>query len=210
MAAHWLGALHLSARQTRGAEILPERGPAYYLELMHKARGNILQNLANPVMMPIDIELLRRILTQMDVLESNWEKLLKSCEGIPQTLIHGDFRPKNIHVKQTPAGDVLYAMDWETAGWGIPLVDLAPSRGLSPGAQVNVPIYLSIVQEFWQNLDLPTLQYFVHVGRIFRRLAAMYWSSLGLSYRWLEEPIQSMQIFHKELAQAMTDVFGRS
>lgn len=208
LAAHWLGTLHCSAQHTRAAQMLPKRGPAYYFDFMQRGRFYIVESLANPVMMPADLDLLRRILRQMDALESNWSEFLKICASIPQTLVHGDFQPKNIYVKQTPTGDVLYAIDWEMAGWGIPLVDVAPSSG-SPDAQVDLPVYLSIMREFWRNLDMPTLRYYVHVGSIFRRLAAIYWSSLGLSYPWVEKPIQGLTIFHKELAHAMVGVFGK-
>jgi hypothetical protein len=209
LAAHWLGTLHRSAQHIKAAQLMPERGPAYYLELMQKGRECIAQSLANPVMRQADLGLLQRLLRLLDALESDWPKLLKVCQDIPQTLAHGDFQPRNIHVKQEPTGTALYVMDWEMAGWGIPLVDIAPSRGFSIDVQVDLPIYLPIVQEFWRGLDMPTLQYYVHVGSIFRRLAAIYWSSLGLSYRWIEEPIQSIDIYYKELAHAMIGVFEK-
>jgi hypothetical protein len=209
LAANWLGALHRSGQQTRAAEILPERGPAYYFELMRRGRENIVQGLANPVVTPEYVGLLRKILVQMDALESNWEQLLMNCQNIPQTLIHGDFRPKNIRIQQSMTGNQLYAIDWEMAGWGIPTVDLAISRGLPPSAQVDLPIYLSIVREFWEAVDIPTLQFFIYFGYLFRRLTAIYWASLGLSYRWIEQPIQSMDILQNELAQVMTLVFGK-
>jgi Phosphotransferase enzyme family len=209
LAAHWLGGLHRFSPRTRAAEILPERGPTYYYELMQNARDRIVPNLENPIMMPADIDVLKRVLTQMDTLEANWPKLLKACDSIPQTLAHGDFRPKNVHIRQSPTGDVLYAMDWEIAGWGNPLPDLAPSRGLFSNPQVDMPVYISIMQEIWPSLDVPTLQYFSQVGCIFRRLAAIYWSSLELSTRWVEKPIRSMDILHKELTHAISIVLGR-
>lgn len=209
LAAHWLGTLHRSAQHTSAAQILPERGPAYYLELMQRGRGYIAESLTNPIMMPADLDLLRRILRQMDALESNWPEFLKICEHIPQTLVHGDFQPKNIYVKQIPAGDVLYAIDWEMTGWGVPLVDVALSRGSSTDAQVDLPVYLSIMQEIWRDLDMSALRYYIHIGSIFRRLAAIYWSSLELPYRWVEKPMRSMDIYHKDLAGAMMGVFGK-
>ena len=209
LAAHWLGTLQRSAQHIKAAQIMPERGPAYYLELMQKGRKCIAKSLTNPVMRRADLDLLQKLLRLMDALESDWPKLLKICQAIPQTLAHGDFQPRNIHVKQEPTGAALYVMDWEMAGWGVPLVDIAPSRGFSMDVQVDLSIYLSIVQEFWLNLDMSTLKYYVHVGSIFRRLAAIYWSSLGLSYRWIEEPIQSIDIYYKELEHAIVGVFGK-
>ena len=39
-------------------------------------------------------------------------------------MVHGDFIAKNVRI-QEEAGPVLYAMDWEAAGWGAPVADLA-------------------------------------------------------------------------------------
>jgi hypothetical protein len=209
LGSHWLGGLHCFAPQTKAAEVMPERGMPYYFELMQRAHEMIVKNLANPILMPADIEVLKKVLTQIDTLESTWSNLLRVCEGIPQTLAHGDFRPKNVHIKQNSTGGTFYTMDWEMAGWGNPLVDLAPDRGFSSDPQVDMPIYIDIVQEIWPHVDEPTLRYLVQVGCIFRRLAAIYWSSLELSPHWADGPIRDMDIFHKELSHAMGIVFGR-
>lgn len=209
LAAHWLGGLHRFAPQTGAAELLPGRGAAHYFEWMQKAREKMLEFLASPILVPAQTEALKRVLIQIDVLESNWQNLLELCQDIPPTLAHGDFRPKNVHIKRSSTEDILYAMDWEMAGWGNPVVDLAPSRGLSSEPQVDMSIYISMMQEVWPGLDTSMLRYFAQVGCIFRRIAAIYWSSLEMSLRWVEGPIRDMDIFHKELSRAMTIVFGR-
>jgi thiamine kinase-like enzyme len=208
LGAYWLGTLHRFAQQTRVAELLPERGIEHYLELMHRAREIIVKNLTNPMMTPAYIDILKKVLNQLDTLESTWSNILKVCEDIPWTLAHGDFRPKNVHIKQTPTGDAFYALDWEMAGWGNPLVDLAPSRGFSADPQVDLSIYISIMQETWAHLDESALRYFVQVGGIFRRLAAIYWSGLEMSPHWVEGPVRDMDTFHKELSHAMGIVLG--
>jgi hypothetical protein len=209
LGAHWLGTLHRFAQKTRAAEVLPERGVSYYFALMQSGREIIIKNLANSLMTPTDIDVLQRVLTQMDTLESNWSSVLKVCESIPQTLAHGDFRPKNVHVKQTSTGNAFYAMDWEMAGWGNPVVDLAPARGVSSEPQVDPHVYISRMQEVWPGLDGATLGYFVQVGCIFRRLAAIYWAGLELSPGWVEGPIYNMKVFQRELSHAMGIVLGR-
>ena len=207
LAAHWLGGLHRFAPQTRAAEILPERDASYYFSLMQRAREKIGKFFASPVLSPAQIEVLKKVLAQMDALELKWQYLLKFCEDVPQTLAHVDFRPKNVHVKSSSTGDVLYVMDWEMAGWGNPVVDLAPDRGLVSEPQVDMPVYISMMQEIWPGLDMSTLRYFAQVGCIFRRLAAIYWCSLEMSVRWFEGPIRDMDIFHKEVSRAMAVVF---
>ena len=208
LAAHWLGTVHRFAQQTTAAALLPERDIDYYLDVLRKARDIIVENLANARMMPAHVEILRKVLTQLDTLEAGWSNISKACEGIPRTLAHGDFRPKNVHIKQSTTGDACYALDWEMAGWGNPLVDLAPSRGFSADPQVDLSIYISIMQETWAHLDASALRYFVQVGGIFRRLAAIYWSGLEMSPHWVEGPVRDIDTFHKELSHAMGIVLG--
>lgn len=210
LAADWLGGLHRSARQTDAAEMLPLRDPAYYFDLMRLGRENIVQNLENPALTPEYMDILKSVLTQMETLESNSEKLLNLCQGFPQTMVHADFQPKNIRVKAGATGDIMYVMDWEMAGWGIPVVDLAPSHGMSSSAELDLSAYLVIAQDFWPNLDMPTLRFALHIGCVFRRVAAVYWSSWGLSYPWVEKPVLSMEIYQKELAHALTHIFGEN
>lgn len=210
LAAYWLGALHLSARKIPIVESLPSRGPAHYFDLMQIGRENIVQNLENPALTPEYLDILKSVLKQMESVETNWGDLTKLCKDFPQTMIHADFQPKNICVKQGPTGDILYVMDWEKAGWGIPILDLAPSQGLSSSQDIDLSTYLTIAQEFWQNLDMPTLQFAIHIGCVFRRLAAVYWSSKGLSYPWVEKPVLSIEFYQKELAYALTQIFGEN
>ena len=210
LAAHWLGWLHRSARQTGVVEILPLRDPAYYYEMMREGSENIVQNIENPALTLEYIDILKSVLAKMETLEANWGNLVKFCQDFPQTMVHADFQPKNIRIKQGATGDVLCVLDWEMAGWGLPAVDLAPSHGMSSSSEVDLTVYLTIAREFWHNLDMPTLRFAVHVGLVFRRLAATYWSSTELSYPWVEKPVLSMEIYQKELAQALTHVFGKS
>jgi len=50
-----------------------------------------------------------------------WPRL----SALPQTLIHNDFNPRNITLRDTPRGPRLCAFDWELAGLGVPQHDLA-------------------------------------------------------------------------------------
>jgi hydroxymethylglutaryl-CoA reductase (NADPH) len=49
----------------------------------------------------------------------------RSLETAPRTLIHNDFNPRNICLRQTPSGPTLCAYDWELATIGAPQRDLA-------------------------------------------------------------------------------------
>jgi hypothetical protein len=45
--------------------------------------------------------------------------------GTPATIVHGDFRPDNFLVGQTPAATPLAVVDWQTVGLGLGVADVA-------------------------------------------------------------------------------------
>jgi thioester reductase-like protein len=57
----------------------------------------------------------------VDSIERWWRPL----EALPRTLIHNDFNPRNICLRETVDGPVLTAYDWELATLGAPQHDLA-------------------------------------------------------------------------------------
>jgi hypothetical protein len=63
-------------------------------------------------------ERLRTIATRIP----NWWQEL---DVMPKTLVHNDFNPRNIALRQTDNGLILCAYDWELAALNIPQVDLA-------------------------------------------------------------------------------------
>ncbi|MCI0628361.1 MAG: aminoglycoside phosphotransferase family protein [Acidobacteria bacterium] len=203
LAAHWLALMHISAARVAAATPLPDRGPRHYLEHLRSGRQVILQTLTNPTLKDDDAAVLRTIVAQYDFLESHWGQFERFADGMPSTLAHGDFRPKNIHIRTNHAGTSLLPMDWETAGWGIPAADLAPTRGLHPIYQLDITTYCSIVRECWPGFDIQTIHQLANVGRIFRRLAAIDWESKSFAFGWIN--IKTMKSYHAELCEAIKE-----
>jgi hypothetical protein len=204
LAARWLGLMHTAAARVATTVRLPDRGPNYYLEHLRSARGAILRSLTNPALGADDAAVLKSVVCQCDTLESGWTQLEKCCAGVPATLVHGDFRRKNLYVQSTDqAGTGLFPIDWETAGCGVPAADLAPSRRRYSGHHVDLATYLSIVRESWPSLDMPALHELVRAGSIFRRLAAIDWASASLSFEWTEGPVGLLRGYQAELADMM-------
>jgi len=208
LATQWLGLMHIFAARVAAAARLPDGGPGCYLEHLQSARRTILRNLTNPALSASDVALLETVVSQCDILELHWSEVEKSCEGMPATLVHGDFQPKNIYVRTDQAGTRLFPVDWETAGWGVPAADLAPACGLLPVHQVDMTAYWFIVREYWPSLDMQAVQRLANVGRIFRQLAAISWESRSLAYEWLEKPIASMRVYQAEMANAIQVAYG--
>jgi Phosphotransferase enzyme family len=201
LAGRWLGRLHTSAARLAGAVPLPDRGPAHSRELLRAARQGLLRGLVNPALPPEGREVLWVVVGQCDALEAGWPALEDCCAGVPATLVHGDFRRKNVCVRGGADGPALFPVDWEMAGWGPPAIDLARSRGGAP--QVDLPVYWAAVRGDWPDLDLGAVERLALAGTVFQRLAAICWECPGLASPWPEKAIASLRIYHAQVDQAL-------
>jgi hypothetical protein len=183
LAARWLALLHTSAARFASAAPLPVRGAGHYLEHLRSARLAILRSASDAAMQPTELVMLEHIVRQCDVIESRWHEVEEWCAGIPATLVHGDFRSKNVQVRSDTLGARLFAMDWEMAGWGVPAADLAVLRGVQ-GDSSGLTTYLTHASSTWPNLSARSVVRAADAGKLFRRLAAVSWCSLSLSSRW--------------------------
>ncbi|UCG22971.1 MAG: aminoglycoside phosphotransferase family protein [Chloroflexota bacterium] len=198
----WLGRLHANAAVVKPAG-LADRGPGHYFNHLDSGRKNILDNLGNPVLSEEDRTVLLAAAKRLDEIAACWDRVAAACEEIPCTLVHGDFRPKNVFVRQEAGGSVIYPLDWEMAGWGVPAPDLAPSRDRYAGSLINLEIYRQIVAAAWPNMDKPQLERMVVIGYLFRRLAAVAWASMSLPYDSTAKAVSLLDTYEKNLAVAI-------
>lgn len=194
LVARWLGRMHTSAACVAAAARLPDRGPDHYLEHLRLARDTIRRKLAISALGADDLMVLESVASQCDVLESRWSQVERFCEGMPRTLVHGDFVPKNVRVRTDQSGVALLPLDWETAGWGVPAADLV---------RVDLVAYRSTVRQSWPRLDIRDIRQMANFGRIFRWLAAVSWASESLEYERIERPMRSMRICEAGMADAI-------
>jgi hypothetical protein len=110
-----------------------------------------------------------------------------------------------VHVRRAPRGLELFAIDWETAGWGPPVADLAPARGEPSRPLVDLATYQTAVRLRWPELDMPALLRLMAVGHVFRQLAALEWVSADLPFPWPEKPIARLGFYCDRLDTALRD-----
>jgi hypothetical protein len=195
LAGQWLGRLHTCAAHLAPTAGLPDRGPGYYLGRLRAARGALALGLGNPLLGADEIGEIRAVIAQCDLLESRWTRLEEACAGVPATLVHGDFRRKNVHLRGGPERPEILPMDWEMAGRAAPAADLT---------RVDLGAYWSVVRQAWPSVDWAAIQRLAHVGRIFQRVAAIDWISprLGGDSRLvLLRPVTSMVVHRAGLAE---------
>jgi len=193
LSAQWLGLVHTSATPVTAPACLPDKGPKHYLNRLQSARDTILRQLVNHALQAHNLAPLEAIVYQYDVLESHWDQVAEFCDGIPQTLVHGDFAARNLRVRRSQDGMELLTFDWGEAGWGVPATDVRAE---------DVAAYWSVVRKYWPWLNVQAIQRLAIVGKIFRSLDAIYWElfSFKYAYPWLK---RSMSIYQSSLAEAI-------
>jgi ATP-binding cassette subfamily B protein len=204
-AARWLGLLHASAS---GADVngrLPDAGPGRYLDLLRRARESMRQNLDNPVLTADDVAFLEALEERFDDVAAHWDRLAAACDGVPQTLVHGDFSGKNMRLQSSNGHTNVLVFDWEMAGWGVPAVDLAQSAVPSSklAANPDIATYLSTLGDRWPQASPETWRRIAYCGTVFRALAVLYWQSKDLTHDWAHSYVASMRMFAAEVEHAL-------
>ncbi len=113
LAGRWVGLLHSAASHVPAARSLPDGGPQRYRSHLRTIRATIRANLANPALMTEDGDLLCRIVADLDALEGEWDGVERACAGVPKTLVHGDFWPENVYMRQGRDGLGIFPIDWK-------------------------------------------------------------------------------------------------
>lgn len=202
LAAAWLGDAH-SAAAAVPALGLAEAGPACYLEHLRAGRRGVVDNLGNPAFDAGHRDVLERILACCDRLEEVWADVAALSDLLPQTFVHGDFRPKNVHVLSSGTRLGVVAMDWETAGQGPCAVDLAPWHRDPDQLVVDLDVYAEHVRGTWPGLSRDLLERGVVLGQVFRQLAGIEWAVPSLPYPWPDKPIGRLQAYADVLEDAL-------
>jgi hypothetical protein len=198
-AAAWLAVLHTSARGVAQDLALPDRGPLYYLHCLRCGRERIRQTLTGALLSEEDRTVLAALATQCDAVEAKWGWLEDLCGGAPQTFVHADLYGANIRVRTIPGGITLVAFDWESAGWGVPAIDLA-LEGL------DLDAFCAIAGRVWSGLDILAVRALSKAGTIFRLLELVACESSGLGSDWLWKPMKRMRYYRAEMSRAIDDL----
>lgn len=203
LAAAWLADAHSAAFAAASELALRDAGPACYLEHMHAGRSGIIGNLGNPAFDASHRNVLERVLRCCDRLERAWSDIVAFSDSLPRTFVHGDFRPKNVHVRGNGARRDIVAMDWETSGHGPCGVDLAPWHRDADQLVVDLSVYAERVSNDWPGLTRDTLERGVRLGQVFRQLAGIDWAVPSLPYVWPDKPIGRLRAYADVLEDAL-------
>jgi aminoglycoside phosphotransferase (APT) family kinase protein len=143
---------------------------------------------------------LEELVSQLDTLELRWTDVEVACAGVPSTLVHGDFRPKNLRLREAEGATSILPLDWEFAGWGLPCRDIS---------DVPVDVYWSVVHESWPDLTLQDIWCLANIGKLFEWVTALNWETASLITDPTEKAMRNMTVCRAWLASAMELAFWK-
>ena len=203
LAGRWLGTVHNCSRLSDAQALLPDRGPSYYLQLLRSTRTELLARVGNPVLSADEVALLQMVAAHCDVIEAHWAEVERLCEGLPRTLVHGDFVIKNLRVQTGTPGPALLVYDWEMAGWGMPATDLAQ---IERSARPDLDAYYSVLRQDFPQLELRDVQRLAEYGNLLRLMDEIFWETVSMegdSYKNLLKPLRSVRKYELRLDAAL-------
>lgn len=205
LAAAWLARMHVAAAEVVAGAPLPEAGAARYLAHLRAARAGIRANATNPALRADQRAELDALLALLDRVETRWDRVEACAAGLVGTLVHGDFAGKNVRVRAGPQGRTVLPFDWEHAGLGAPIADLAQRASPAPRflASPDLGVYERIVRRRWPALDGRAIRRLGHCGTICRCVAAADWETHYLAHRAVDWAVVNMRLYAAELSAAM-------
>jgi hypothetical protein len=198
LAGAWLADLHTGPSELGIG--LPDRGAAYYQEVLRSTREELRPALCHRALGPSDRRTLSAILEHLDLLEPRWPELETACAVLPEGLVHGDFVSKNVRLVLRARTESIVAFDWGTAGWGLAAPDL--SQFATDGARDGLHSYLERAADRRPGLDLDDLVRAANAGVVLRVLKAIQWETRSFAYDWIERAKQKMVVYEEWLAEA--------
>jgi ATP-binding cassette, subfamily B, bacterial len=216
LAARWLANVQLHADDFVRTADLPNRGSRNYLIHLFHAREEITRELRRPEGDADDARVLESLAVKLDLLEARWPELAAFCDTLPQTVVHGDFVPKNLRIVRNGRVPGLAIFDWETAGLGTQAPDLAQllgperaklARGERPrrldrfSANPCLDTYRAVLAASPAAPDAETVEHAAAVGNLFRCLAGLDWTCLQMTAGWC--PIEDFRVYSEWLGSAL-------
>jgi hypothetical protein len=195
----WMACLHSTPANV--VSNLCDTGPAYFRSVLREARQGVRSSLEHPSIKDSSIGPFEALLDHLDAIENEWAHVEQACSGVPQTLVHGDFVPKNVRVRGDGDDAHLLVIDWETAGAAPPAADIA----MIPGGRTGRRAYFETLREAWRSLAWEDVERLHRIGEIFRLLHAIQWKSRSFKYAWIERHERVMLGYQQDLHDLIRD-----
>ena len=207
LAATWLATLHASAASDRVAAALPDRGPAFFRAHLESAHHRLLLHIGNPALTRDHVAVIETVVSQCETLAEHWSEVEQLCQSVPSTLVHGDFAPKNLRIRNSRGEPSLLPFDWGSAGWGALGLDLAQREGPADPwldwASPDLAVYQSTLPGPWPRLAPSVWEVLAAFGKAFRCLYCVNVEAEYLGASWVEQLMGNLAMYQSGLAHAL-------
>src|SRR5690606_21752311 len=98
----------------------------------------------------------------------------------------------------------VYVLDWETAGWGSPISDLATLSVAGFNASASeLEAYTATVLRYWPTLDGATIEQARRGGVVMRWIVAIDWATRSLATGWNAHAFHQLEAYATRLRSAL-------
>jgi Ser/Thr protein kinase RdoA (MazF antagonist) len=193
LAARWMATVHCSTEEAMLAP-LPERGLAWYRDVIATAMSALIAASGNQHIEGDDRATVSRALLACRTVAERWDDVAAICDVLPETLVHGGFGRKNVHVRERASGPELLPFDWEAAGRGMPAADLA---------RVDAAVYASTLSGRGPQVSAPRARRVVETGRALWCCSSIPGEASTLSAPWATRAMPKIRAYCDELHSAL-------
>jgi Ser/Thr protein kinase RdoA (MazF antagonist) len=196
--------MHVAAALIPAISRVPDRGPQYYLDDLLSARESIREKIDDPAVNFQELRILETILSQVNLLESQWNRVEELCNRFPRTLVHGDLTKDHVRVRSSARGSDFVVFDWGKAGYGIPGIDIAETscEGVTRDrVETDLADYWSVVRESWSDLDLTAIKQLADLGAVLRLVVGLSWDSRNIGPGWWR--MEGLRSYQAKFARAI-------
>jgi hypothetical protein len=199
LAVRWFADLH--TRSADWAARMPDTGPRYFRAVADVAVEGLAASLEHPALSDEDRAVMRAVASHVEAAVEGWEEIEAACAVAPLGVVHGDFVPKNVRIRDGRRGPELVAFDWETAGGASPAADLA----LLPQEGSSLREYHTLVRAAWPDLSWREVRELARAGRLLRLLHAVQWELRSFRHAWIERALRNMRSYERHLREAVEE-----
>ena len=189
----WLAAVHRASARLPAVAALPDRGIDFERRRLRVAIAILQAPLREGTLSARHAAVVRTTAADLERLLGDWRDLAARATGLPRVLVHGDLVAKNSRVRR----DAFLVFDWETAGQGPPLLDLAELA--DPARRDELLAYSHAVQEVHAGLGPQVVSACARLGALLRYAAAIAWEALSLRSSDPSRCIEQIAQYHESL-----------
>ena len=180
-----VASLHLEGLSFRSRVALPRRGAAHFAARLCGARHSLQERLERDDLDARARSVLELAVARCDLLAGRFPEIELLTRQFPETIVHGDLEAENVRIVHAGDASILVPLDWEKAGWGCPVLDLALADG---------DAYFAATRE-WLGATAEEFALLVVVGRLFRVLV----------HAWATKPAHKVARYDRRLALLMEE-----